>query len=253
MMSRRQAAGPRGRERPRLSIVIPVLDEEAALPGTLDSLAAQTGVPSLEIILADGGSDDRTIERFHAATRGWESRGWTARVLDCRVRGRAAQMNGGAAQAGGVILLFLHADTHLPPGALAAVVDALEDPAVVGGGFRLAFRESGLLLRAIAAFATLRSRARGIHYGDQAMFVRRSAFDAIGGFPRIPLFEDLRLSRALRRRGRVRTLPLAVGTSARRLRASGPVRAAGRFAWLKIRHALGADPQRLKADYPDVR
>ena len=109
------------------------------------------------------------------------------------------------------------------------------------------------MLRLISAWASARSRLLGVHYGDQAIFVRRPVFLALGGFPEIPLFEDLRLSRALRRRGEVCTVPLAVTTSARRLREGGIARTAARFAWLKLRHRLGADPARLKAGYPDAR
>ena len=115
------------------------------------------------------------------------------------------------------------------------------------------FRDPGLLLRVIAAWATMRSRLQRIHYGDQAVFVRRTVFEALGGFPDLPLFEDLRFARALRRRGGVRTVPLSVNTSARRLLEGGVARTALRFAWIKLRHACGADPERLKSEYPDVR
>src|SRR2546426_6003685 len=98
-----------------------------------------------------------------------------------------------------------------------------------------------------------RSRLPGVHLGDQAMFARRAVFEAIGGFPDVPLFEDLRFSKALRGRGRVLTLPLSASTSARRLRESGPLRMGLRFAWLGLRHFLGADPARLKGEDPDVR
>ena len=236
-----------------LSVVLPALDEEAALPGALESLRAQDCAGPLEVILADGGSRDQTVRRFTDLTRGWGDRGWTTRLVLCPESGRAVQMNAGGQLARGEMLVFLHADTWLPLGALAAIDEASRDPAVVGGGFRLKYRESGLLLRVIAGYASARSMLRGIHYGDQAMFVRRRCFEELGGFPGVPLFEDLRFSRSLRRLGRVRTLRLAVGTSARRLQAAGTVRAAVGFSWLKMRHALGADPARLKADYPDVR
>jgi len=162
-------------------------------------------------------------------------------------------MNAGARTTSGEAILFLHADTRLPAGATGAIAAALEDAAVAGGGFRHRFREEGPLLRVISFWATSRSLVRHLHYGDQASFVRRSVFEAIGGFPEIPLFEDLKLALALRARGRVVTLPLAIETSARRLLQGGIGRTAARFAWLKLRHALGADPAALRADYPDVR
>jgi len=110
-----------------------------------------------------------------------------------------------------------------------------------------------MLLRVISGYATARSFLRRVHYGDQAMFIRRSVFEELGGFQEVPLFEDLRLAKVLRARGRVVTLPLSAVTSARRLRQCGVARTAVRFAWFKLRDALGADPARLKADYPDVR
>jgi rSAM/selenodomain-associated transferase 2 len=238
---------------PALSVVVPALDEEAAIPELFLGLEAQAGWPSLEVVLADGGSRDGTLVKFAERTRSWPARGWTARAIVSPQTGRAAQMNAGARLARGQAFLFLHADTRLPSGALRAVAAALADPGVVGGGFRHRFKEPGILLRLISAGATARSLIRGIHYGDQGMFLRRPVFEALGGFPEVPLFEDLRLARALRRRGRVVTLALAVETSARRLRQGGVGRTAARFAWLKLRHALGADPARLKAGYPDVR
>lgn len=237
----------------RLSIVIPALNEAETLPVTLQSLAHQDNAPPFEVILADGGSRDGTAALFLKITRGWPPRQRTARLVACPRPGRGEQMNAGARVATGDALIFLHGDTHLPPGAARAVVLALDDPEVIGGGFRHAFSEAGILLRGISLYATARSMLRGIHYGDQAMFVRRSVFEALGGFTAEPLFEDLQLSQRLRRRGRVVTLPLAVSTSARRLRQGGVARTAARFAWLKLRHALGADPSRLKARYPDVR
>ncbi len=236
-----------------LSIVIPALDEAVALPGTLASLERQGGDPPFEVLLADGGSRDGTVARFENLTRDWPSRNRPARVVACPRSGRAEQMNAGARAAAGEVLVFLHADTHLPSGATRAVLQALADPAVAGGGFRHAFLDPGVLLRIISLWATARSLVRRIHYGDQAMFARRSVFEAIGGFPGDPLFEDLEFSRRLRARGRVVTLPLAVSTSARRLRQGGVARTAVRFAGLKLRHALGVDPERLKGRYPDVR
>src|SRR5262245_34913765 len=237
----------------RLSMVIPALNEVEALPGTLQSLARQGADPPFEVILADGGSRDGTVSAFREGTRDWPHSRGSARVVACPIQGRGEQMNAGAREAAGDVLLFLHADTHLPKGATRAVLGALDDPAVVGGGFRHAFADAGLLLRVISLHATARSLMRRIHCGDQALFARRSIFEALGGFSGEPLFEDLRFSRRLRSTGRIVTLPLSVSTSARRLRQGGVARTAARFAWLRLRHALGTDPARLKARYPDVR
>jgi rSAM/selenodomain-associated transferase 2 len=236
-----------------LSIVIPALDEERALPGALASLERQENEPPFEVVLADGGSSDATVASFHELTRSWPAPGRLARSVSCPRAGRATQMNMGAAAATGKALLFLHADTLLPPAATLFVVRALADPAVVGGGFCHSFSEPGMVQGLISCWATARSRLTGLHLGDQAIFLRRSIFEAIGGFPEVPLFEDLRLSRALRARGRVVTQPLAISTSARRLRHAGTLRMGLRFAWLELRHAFGADPAKLKGEYPDVR
>ena len=236
-----------------LSIVIPVLNEERALPEVLAGLETQEDAPPFEVVLADGGSTDGTVARFEAWKGPRLAPGQAARLVVSPRAGRATQMNIGARTATGKALLFLHADTVLPPPAARAVTEALADPAVVGGGFRHAFRETGSLLRLISFWATTRSRLFGIHLGDQAIFVRRSAFEAFGGFPEVPLFEDLYLSRRLRAAGRVVTLPLAARTSARRLLSRGVLRTGMQFAWLRIRLGIGADLSRLRSSYPDVR
>lgn len=238
---------------PWISVVVPALDEEKALPDVLVRLRDQRDAPPFEVILADGGSTDRTVPLFSEFTSSWRPPCRGAQVVACPRRGRAAQMNAGAGAARGEGLLFLHADTLLPPSALAAVASALSDPRVVGGGFRHRFREPGLLLAVISIWATFRSRALRVHYGDQAMFARRSTFEALGGFQDIPLFEDLRLAQSLRRAGRVVTVPDHVTTSARRLAQGGVLRTGLQFAALRARHALGADPVTLHRGYPDVR
>jgi rSAM/selenodomain-associated transferase 2 len=236
-----------------LSVVIPTLNEAATLQCVLSGLEGQAGGPPIEVILADGGSMDGTVERFGVLTKDWAARGWRTGVEVTARTGRGIQMNAGAGVARGEALLFLHADTRLPGGAIREIVETLHDPSVVGGGFRLKYEEPGLPLRLIGGYATLRSRLRGVHYGDQAMFLRTCVFRSLGGFPEVPLFEDLRLSLELRRAGRVVTVPMEVVTSARRLRQGGIGRTAARFAWLKMLHALGIDPARLKGGYPDVR
>ncbi len=247
----KEAGGP-GRM-VHVSIVLPTLDEEAALPSVLQSLREQEDAPRFEIVLADGGSADRTVAVFLDRTGDWTLPCVGARVERCARRGRAAQMNAGARAARGSVLLFLHADTCLPPGALAALDASFRDDRLVGGGFRHRFGEARFLLWLISAWSTARARLVRVHYGDQAMFVRRDVFERIGGFPDLPLFEDLRLAQALRREGRVRTLPLCVVTSARRLLQGGLLRTGLQFAWLRLRFALGVDAAKLRLRYPDVR
>jgi rSAM/selenodomain-associated transferase 2 len=222
----------------RLAIVIPALDEAANLARLLPDLVRDC--PGAEIVVVDGGSRDET-----AAV--------VARVPGPRLlasgRGRALQMNLGARATSGDPLLFLHADTRLPDGAAAAIERALAEPGVAGGRFDVRFDNEGVLFRVIAWFMNTRSRASGICTGDQAIFVRRAAFEAIGGYPEIPLMEDIELSRALKRRGRVRALRLRVTTSARKWEREGPLRTIGLMWALRFLHFCGVAPARLHRWY----
>lgn len=224
----------------RISVVIPALDEEAQLAAAVASARAP-GVG--EIIVVDGGSRDATahVARLHAD-----------RVLSA-ARGRALQMNAGAAAAGGEVLLFLHADTRLPPGFDAAVLDALADPATASGRFDVRLVPGTPLLRAVASLMNLRSRLSGIATGDQAVFVRRAVFEAIGGFEPIPLMEDIALARALKRRGRIACLHARVETSSRRWLRDGPLRTIVLMWWLRFLYFCGVPPERLRARYADTR
>ena len=192
-------------ERVALSIIVPMLDEAAALPGLLAQLA-HWRTRGCEVVLVDGGSTDGSVDMARAA-------GFM--VVNAE-RGRARQMNAGAAQAGGEVLLFLHADTQLPADADAAVGAALADGARQWGRFDVRISGRAPMLRVVAALMNLRSRLTGIATGDQAMFVRRQAFDAVGGFPLQPLMEDIELSRRLLRRSRPACLRARVTTSGRR-------------------------------------
>ena len=220
-----------------VSVVVPALDEEAAVAAAVASARAQAG--PLEVLVVDGGSADRT--RAVAAAAG-------ARVI-AAPRGRARQMNAGAAAAAGEALVFLHADTRLPEGALAAVRAALADPSVAGGCFRTTFDWDSPWMRLFEA--RLWMRWHRLAFGDRAPFARRAAFDAAGGFPDQPLFEDLELVRRLRRRGRFVFLDAAVVTSARRFRARGAARqqAANLALWLAWNARL--PPAWFKRFYPD--
>jgi rSAM/selenodomain-associated transferase 2 len=193
------------------------------------------------VIVVDGGSADATAAR--AAARG-------ARVVAAS-QGRARQMNAGAARARGDVLLFLHADTTLPESALAAVRRTLFDggdgTAVQAGTFRLRFDRNGWLLR-LYAFAT-RLRWRRFCYGDRGLFVRRAAFEAVGGFPDWPIFEDLELADRLHQHGAFRYLPLAVTTAARRFERTGPLRQQLQNLALWAHYLLGTDPEAVASRY----
>ncbi|MDZ4753326.1 MAG: TIGR04283 family arsenosugar biosynthesis glycosyltransferase [Phycisphaerae bacterium] len=228
---------------PRVSIIMPVLDEALRIGQAIDDVLALPG--RKEIIVVDGGSRDRTLE--------------IARQKPVHVvlasRGRAIQMNAGAAIAAGEILLFLHADTSLPRDAIAHVKQAFTDPAVVAGAFRtwtVADPGETRWFAPLLHAADLRSRYTSLPYGDQAMFVRTTAFHRVGGFPDQPLMEDLELSRRLRRIGRICTVSANVQVSGRRFLAR-PV-----FYTLAVNlfpslYRLGISPKRLARIYQNVR
>jgi rSAM/selenodomain-associated transferase 2 len=222
----------------RLSIVIPALDEAPNLARLLPELGRQC--PGAEIVVVDGGSRDGS----RAVVAGWPGVRWLASE-----RGRARQMNAGARAATGDALLFLHADTRLPEGAAAAIAAALATPGVVGGRFDVRFDRERGLYRTIARLMNARSRLTGICTGDQGIFVRRDAFEAVGGYPAIPLMEDIELSRRLRRRGRLAALPLRVTTSARKWEREGALRTIGLMWMLRLLHASGVAPARLHRWY----
>ena len=138
--------------------------------------------------------------------------------------GRARQMNCGAQHANGDLLLFLHSDTQLPAGYDECVHDALDRPSTVAGAFSLRIDAPGALLRVIERAVAFRSQVCGFPYGDQALFLRKSVFDDLGGFPMLPIMEDFELVRKLRRRGRLHTVPARVLTSARRWKRLGAIR-----------------------------
>jgi len=196
------------RARPRVSVVMPVLNEERRIVRALDSVFAVASVH--EVIVVDGGSTDATADLVRARSRA---------TLICAERGRARQMNAGADAAGGDVLLFLHADVTLPSDAVSWVESALRDPAIVAGAFRtwtVADDGEAPIWAPLLHLADLRSRYTGLPYGDQALFVRAAVFQRLGGFPDQPLMEDLELSRRLRAVGSVVTVPASVRVSGRR-------------------------------------
>ena len=194
----------------RVGIVMPVLDEASVLPARLDELAPlrRRGV---DLIIVDGGSDDDTVSIARSA--GLEPL--------ASPRGRARQMTAGAARCDADVLLFMHADTRLPPDADRLVVDALADGRHVWGRFDVRIAGRSGMLAVVARMMNLRSRLTGIATGDQAIFVTREAFDTVGGFPDQALMEDIELSKRLRRLSRPACLRNKVVTSGRRWEARG--------------------------------
>ncbi|MBI3621964.1 MAG: TIGR04283 family arsenosugar biosynthesis glycosyltransferase [Nitrospirae bacterium] len=226
--------------RPLISIIVPVLDESATLAATLHPLV---GVPDSELIIVDGGSRDGTVTVAGQ---------FTGEVFQ-GARGRANQMNFGALQAKGEILLFLHGDTALPSSALDMVRRTLDDQTVAGGAFRLRIASPCRVLKIIAWGANLRSRYFGLPYGDQALFVRRTVFETIGGFAPWPLMEDVDLVRRIKRVGRVALLPDAVTTSARRWEREGVLWTTARNSLLLAGFWLGIPPAWLAQWYRVIR
>jgi rSAM/selenodomain-associated transferase 2 len=224
----------------RISVIVPVLNEEKGIGATLTALAA---LAPDEVIVVDGGSADRTREI--SAQSG--------AVVECSVAGRAAQMNAGARRANGDILLFLHADTTLPPSAFDDIRGALADRQKVGGRFDVELKGNHPMLRVIGVMINRRSRLTRVGTGDQAIFVRRDVFAAMGGFPEIPLMEDVAFCRALKRRGGVACLHSRVTTSARRWEVEGVWRTIVKMWLLKLLYLAGVPPAMLKRFYADAR
>jgi len=221
-----------------ISIVVPTFDEAGAIGASLAPLQGLRA-DGHQVIVADGGSRDGTPE--------------IAGPLADRVingpRGRARQMNAGAAEAGESVLLFLHADTFLPPAADRLILEGLDR---TGGGWgRFDVRLSGRhpLLRLGGHWISHRSRLTGVATGDQAIFVRRDLFDRVGGFPDIPLMEDVALTRALREHGRPLCIRERVVTSSRRWEERGILRTMLLMNRLRLAYFLGADPERLAERY----
>jgi rSAM/selenodomain-associated transferase 2 len=226
----------------RFSIIMPVVNEEADLESHLSHLASQCSHHDCELLIVDGGSADRTLEiaqRFGT-------------VIISR-RGRAIQMNDGAAVATGEVLLFLHADTLLPGDAFDAIEHALAAREVVGGAFQICFNCNQWSYRLVAMTTNLRSRIRKIFTGDQAYFIRTTSFNAIGGFPDQPLMEDLEIITRLRNTGKVVLLPQYVTTSARRHEKMGLARSVLFMWYLRTLYRFGTSPARLQRMYADVR
>ena len=223
----------------RLTIIVPVRNEAPIIVAALEALKPLRA-RGAEIIVVDGGSRDGTA---HLAAP------FAERVITAP-RGRGASMNAAAAVGGGDALLFLHADTTLPEGADRMIAAALERRAWGRFDLRIAGRHP--LLAIIARMINLRSRLTGIASGDQAIFVTRSAFDAVGGFPDLPLLEDIAISRRLKRLCRPCCIGTPVVTSGRRWERCGVLRTVLLMWRLRVAYYLGVAPARLALHYGEV-
>jgi rSAM/selenodomain-associated transferase 2 len=220
-----------------LSIIMPVLNEAIGVEAALQALAPYRA-RGAEVIAADGGSTDRTLDL---------ARPFVDRVVTAP-RGRAAQMNAGAAAASGDVLLFLHADTRLPANADKLVIEGLFVSRRAWGRFDVRIEGDGWL-GVIAAMMNARSRMTGIATGDQAMFMTRAAFKTAGEFPDIALMEDIAMSARLKRLGRPLCVRACVVTSGQRWQKHGTLRTVILMWRLRLAYFLGADPAKLARAY----
>jgi len=219
----------------RISVIVPTLNEQLHLPATLGSVAL---APGDELIVVDGGSSDQTVMLAQQ---------FTPHVLRSPP-GRAVQMNRGAQHAQGDILLFLHADTRLPPGGLEAVRQAVQAGAI-GGAFRLTLTPPTQALRLVAWGTNVRTRLGQLPYGDQALFMPRVIFEALGGYDDVPFMEDVRMVQALRTRGRLVIIPQTVYTSGRRWQRDGVLYTTVRNTILIMLYFCGVPPATLQRWY----
>lgn len=221
-----------------LAIVVPVLNEAQQWPALASHLTAlQVSDATLQIVIVDGGSTDDTLRLA-------QSSGF---LVLSSPRGRACQMNAGAQACRADQLLFLHADTRLPEGAIRWVTQALRDH--VWGRFDVHIEGRARMLRVVATMMNLRSRISGIATGDQAMFMTRDAYEKAGGFPEQPLMEDIALSAALKTMGRPSCLQARVCTSGRRWEQRGVWRTIFLMWRLRLAYWLGAKPAALARAY----
>jgi uncharacterized protein len=223
------------RPTPYLSIIIPAINEEENIAKTISR--AHDG--NSEIILVDGGSRDRTMTI--AAESG-------ARVISAP-RSRALQQNAGAAASKGRVLLFLHADTLLPHDYSTKIFEALMDHGVAAGAFRFATDLEGTIMRIIEFAVNMRSKYLHLPYGDQGIFIRKETFHSVGGFPDLPLAEDLFMVRSMSRLGKVRIVPATVTTSGRRWKKLGLIRTTLINAAILAGCLVGVNPKRLAGLY----
>ncbi|UCE64779.1 MAG: TIGR04283 family arsenosugar biosynthesis glycosyltransferase [Nitrospirota bacterium] len=230
-----------------MGIIIPTLDEERALPPTLASLES---LNFDEIIVVDGGSRDQTqtlVESYQVSVPSH-----AIRVIES-LPGRARQMNAGASESRADIVVFLHADTRLPVDARAVIERVASDSQFVGGRFDVQFEQDRGYAWVISRMMNFRSRWSGISTGDQALFVRRTVFQQLGGFEDIPIMEDIEFTSRLKRVGKIAALRSKVITSFRRWEQRGPFRTIINMWTLRFLYWMGVRPDILHQYYGNIR
>jgi rSAM/selenodomain-associated transferase 2 len=222
--------------KPELSLVIPVLSEAENIGGSIAHIRELDADGTAEIIVVDGDPQGSTV-------RAIRNEGVRTAIAE---KGRARQMNHGAALATGDVILFLHADTRLPSGAFALIRSAMNDKRFVGGAFDLGFDTKRAIFRITERYVFLRTRLTKIPFGDQAIFIRREYFEKIGGYRDLPIMEDVELMRRIRKRAdSIHIIPLKVRTSVRRYEQEGILFCTFRNWLLQLSYALGISPERL--------
>ena len=224
------------RKTSNISIIVPTRNEADRIGRLLPELLA---VPDVELLVVDGGSSDSTID---------VAKSLGARVLSSSP-GKAEQMNAGAEIAHGNILLFLHCDTKLAPGFVGQVRDALNQQGISAGAFQLSIDGKGFGLRVIEWLVNFRSRILQMPYGDQGIFVTTDMFFSVGAFPSQPIMEDFELMRRLKRKGKIKILPLHATTSARRWEKLGIMRTTVINQAIILGYLLGVNPEKLAGWY----
>ncbi|PNW29629.1 UNVERIFIED_CONTAM: glycosyltransferase, partial [Euhalothece sp. KZN 001] len=220
----------------KLSVIIPVLNEEKTIAQTLEHLQKT----AVEIIIVDGGSTDNTVEI---------AQNMGIKTILSPEPGRSNQMNTGAKYAIGKVLLFLHADTKLPHNYLQYIEESLEKPNTIAGAFLLKIESQNPLLRIVEKGVNARSRLLQMPYGDQGIFLKKETFETIGGFPDIPLMEDFQLMLTLKKQGKIRLAKAPVITSARRWEKLGVIKTTLINQKVILGYFFGVSPEKLKQWY----
>jgi rSAM/selenodomain-associated transferase 2 len=221
---------------PAVSLIIPVLDEAENISEIIQRIRELDADGAAEIIVVDGDPEGSTVNTIKDEC---------VRTVISE-KGRARQMNSGAALATGDILLFLHADTLLPSNAFGLIQAVMNDKGFVGGAFDLGFNTRRRIFKITEMYVFLRTRLTNIPFGDQAIFIRRLPFEQLGGYLDIPIMEDVELMKRIRKRGdRIRIIPEKVRTSVRRYEQEGIVYTTIRNWMLQLQYALGVPPERL--------